>query len=426
MVPSTIAVDPRPFLKDYECSNQITLSDNQRLAVEQLVEHPVLVLTGGPGTGKTTAVRALVRVFEEARIFFTLVAPTGIAAKRLAAVTGHPASTVHRALGYDGSKWFYNETNRLSTDAVVLDEGSMVDQELFFRLLCALREGTRLVLVGDDAQLPSVGPGNVLRELVKSCVPGVRLTHIFRQAERSAIVVNSHRINKGENPELIDFTSDSDFKFIKVTDDQRVVEILVKMAEKLKGQRANFQTMSAKYAGTVGVDNLNNCLREVLNPRGSREWSRGAQRFRLGDRLVVTKNDYKRNIYNGDMAKLVRITEKGLVIKVHGVNDLDMEVEMPNQLAEDNLRLAYALTVHRSQGNEFDTVILPMSRSMGIMLQRNLLYTAVTRARKQVWILGDPVAVAKAVANNRVIRRNTRLADVIADAVAKAKAAARV
>lgn len=378
----------------------------------------MLVLTGLPGTGKTTAVRAIVRFFEEARLNFSLMAPTGIAAKRLAAVAGHSASTVHRALHFDGTAWGYSQSNRFITDAVIVDEMSMVDQELFYRLLSALRPGTRLVLVGDDAQLPSVGPGNVLRELI-ACpdVPSVRLSQIFRQSEQGEIVGSSHRINRGETPELVDPKEDTEFKFVRMSDEERVVTFIVEMASKLKARNANFQVLSPKYDGTVGVNNLNERLRDRLNPPGQKEWRRGDQHFRLGDRLMVIRNDYKRSVYNGDVGKLVDIGRDTLLVKIHGVDGLDMEVEFTEEAAEDKLRLAYAITVHKSQGSEFDTILLPIVREQGRMLQRNLLYTAITRAKKRVWLLGEESAMVKAIANDKVVQRNTALSKAISELV---------
>lgn len=423
--PSDIEVDLKPFIEEYERSNRITLSEAQRLAVEKLSQHRVLVLTGLPGTGKTTAVRALVRLFEEADVTFSLMAPTGIAAKRLGAVTGHHASTIHRALRYDGFRWGHHADNRYLVDAVIVDEMSMVDQELFYRLISALREETMLVFVGDDAQLPSVGPGNVLRELVESGdIPNVRLTQIFRQSQKGEIVLNSHKINAGEMLTFADPKTDTEFKFVRISDEDRIVSLIIEMAAKLKGRDANFQVLSSKYKGTVGVDNLNDQLRDRLNPEGPKEWKEGNQHFRVGDRVMVTQNDYARSVYNGDVGKLIRIHKEGLVVRIHGVEDgLDMEVDFGPlrrdgrkiQAANDKLQLAYAITVHKSQGSEFDTIIMPMVRSQGWMLQRNLFYTGVTRAKKRVWVIGEEVAIQRAIMNNKVVKRFTGFAQAITE-----------
>lgn len=422
LTPAILNVDSQAFVASYEKTHQIQLSEAQRRSVDLLVSHKVLVITGLPGTGKTMILRALVQLLEEAHLTLALMAPTGIAAKRLASVTGHDASTVHRALKYDGSEWGYHSNNRYLVDGVILDEASMMDQELLYRLLSALRPDTRLVLVGDDAQLPSVGPGNVLRELVE-CeeVPHVRLTEIFRQSSKSEIVINSHRINSGKMPELTSSREDSEFKFVRVYDESRIALLIVQMASKLKSRNANFQVLSPKYDGTVGVDNLNNLLRDALNPSGpgSQDWDKGLQSFRRGDRLMVTVNDYKLNVYNGDVGKLVAIGKEGLIVRIHGVGKgLDMDVPFPNEIAKTKLRLAYAISCHKSQGSEFDTIIMPIVRTQGRMLQRNLLYTAVTRARKRVWLIGDEMAIQLAVNNNKVVRRNTVLAKSLVQSLA--------
>lgn len=418
--PSEIQVDLDKFLSDYEKSNQIELSDAQQDAVRKLVHSRVLVVTGLPGTGKTTLVRTFVRLFKDAGLHCMLMAPTGIAAKRLAAVTEEEAQTVHRALGYNGTEWQHDDHNKLGAGAVIVDEMSMVDQELIYRLLTALHPSTMLVMVGDDAQLPSVGPGNVLREMV-SCkdLPRVRLTQIFRQAHTSDIVLASHKINSGDNPLPETRNPDSEFQFVAVTDEDKIVEIVVEMASKLKGRDENFQVLSPKHLGAVGVRNLNQQLRDRLNPEGpQREWKSGLLHVREGDRLMVVKNNYKLNVYNGDMGKLISITKDSLMLRIHGVGRTpDTVVHISKDSAPMTLRLAYAVTVHKSQGSEFGTVIMPIVRAQGRMLQRNLFYTAVTRARQKVWLLGDPFAVSRAVANDRVVQRNTVLGREISLAV---------
>lgn len=419
ITPSPIEVDLPQFLEDYERRNKITLSEAQKSAVEQLASSRVMVLTGLPGTGKTTSVRALVRLFEEAGLSFALMAPTGIAAKRLAALTGHSALTIHRALKYDGTRWLHSASNRYIIDAVIVDEMSMVDQELFYRLLSSLRPETMVVLVGDDAQLPSVGPGNVLRELIEcSVIPSVRLTQIFRQSEKGEIVINSHKINRGEMLTFSDPRADTEFKFARSSDEERIVDFIVDIAAKLKSRNENFQVLSPKYDGAIGVNNLNDRLRDRLNPEGPKEWKVDNIHFRLGDRLMVTRNDYKLGVYNGDVGKLVGINKDSLIVKIHGVGEggMDMEVEFTEAQAVDKLRLAYAITVHKSQGSEFDTIILPITKAQGRMLQRNLFYTAVTRARKRVWVLGEEAAIQQAISNNKVVRRNTALSKAVLDA----------
>ncbi len=421
LAPADIQVDLSAFLTEYEKGNQIDLSEAQRDAVRKLAQNRVLVLTGLPGTGKTTVIRTFVRLFKQAGMSFLLMTPTGIAAKRLAAVTGEEAQTIHRAFGYNGFEWAFNGARKFDVSAVIVDECSMVDQELFFRILDALNSSTMLVLVGDDAQLPSVGPGNVLRELI-ACpeIPNVRLTQIFRQAETSDIVLASHKINRGEWPIPDVRRMESEFQFVPLSNEEKIVDFIVEAATKLKARDANFQVLSPKYEGTVGVNNLNSKLRDRLNPKnGQAEWKAGLLDVREGDRLMVIKNNYELNIYNGDMGKLVGIGKDYLRLRIHGVGagSPDIHVNIPKELAPNILRLAYAITVHKCQGSEFETILLPLVRAQGRMLQRNLFYTGVTRARKKVWLLGEVEAIQRAVANDRVVQRNTVLGRAVSERV---------
>lgn len=423
ITPSRLEVDLEGFLAAYERGNLLTFSEAQREGVKKLVDSHLLALTGLPGTGKTTLIRAIVRLFKQSGVSFVLMAPTGIAAKRLAAVTGEGAATIHRTLGWTGNAWQFNARNKYGIGAIIVDEMSMVDQELFYRILDALNPSTMLVLVGDDAQLPSVGPGNVLRQLL-SCpaIPHVRLTHIFRQSQQSAIVVASHKINSGEAPQFDGRKPEEEFQFVNLSDEDRIVELIVQMAVKLKSRDANFQVLSPKYDGTIGVHNLNQEIREKLNPlRGQREYKVGKVHFREGDRLMIIKNDYSLNVSNGDMGKLASIGIRNLMVRVHGVGAgaPDTLVEIPKDRAASMLRLAYAITVHKSQGSEFDTVIMPVVRSQGRMLQRNLFYTAVTRAKKKVWLIGEQAAAFKAIGNDKVVQRNTVFSQAINRAVAE-------
>lgn len=420
------------FLSEYEATNGIELSDLQRQAVARLMLNRVLVVTGAPGTGKTTLIKTFVHLFRSLGISHALMAPTGIASKRLSHVTEAGASTIHRALKYDGFQWGFNGAQKLDVQAVIVDELSMVDQELFYRLLDALEPTTMLVLVGDDAQLPSVGPGNVLRELI-ACpsIPTIRLEHVFRQAQTSDIVLAAHKIRRGESPLGLPPKEATEFQFVRVTNEETIAELIVRMARKLKERDANFQVLSPKYEGAVGVDNLNTRLRDALNPDVGQS-SCDFLRFnvRVGDRLMIIKNDYKLNVYNGDIGKLLEIHRDRLSIRIHGIGrHPDMVVDIPRDLAPNMLKLAYAVTVHKSQGEEFETVILPLVRGHGRMLQRNLFYTAITRARKKVWLLGEDDAVLKAVANAKVQQRNTVFQACLSgplstDTTATAKAAA--
>lgn len=419
--PSKLDINLDTFIADYERVNTISLSEAQRDGIRKLIENRVLVLTGLPGTGKTTLVRAFVRLFREKKLSHTLMAPTGIAAKRLAGVTGTEAATIHRTFGYDGDGWANHAGNKYQTDAVIVDEMSMVDQELFFRILDALHPDTILVLVGDDAQLPSVGPGNVLRELL-TCpqVPTVRLTQIFRQQHTSEIVVASHAINRGETISLEKRPASSEFQFVHMVDEELMSDLIVQMALKLKSRDANFQVLTPKYDGPVGVNNLNAKLREALNPSMMQpEWKAGYFHVRVGDRLMVIRNDYKLGVYNGDMGKLVEVQRENLMVRIHGVGHgaVDTMVAIPKSDAAELLRLAYAITVHKSQGSEFDTVILPIVKSHGRMLQRNLFYTAVTRAKSKCWVLGDPFSVYRAIGDDKVVQRNTAFGRAVSSQV---------
>jgi len=405
----SLSVDVPTFLAQYEKANQIQLDEIQRSAVDKLLKHNVLVLTGLPGTGKTTLVKCFADVFQRAGLTLRLFAPTGIAAKRLGGIVDQPAMTVHRGLKYDGSNWGHGGGLPIDADVVIVDEVSMVDQELLYRLLAALKPGTRVVFVGDDAQLPSVGPGNVLRELL-SCpeVEHVRLTRIFRQDDKGEIVVNAHRIHGGHMIPL-KYPKKSEFQFVSMASQEDAVRLVVEICAKLKERDENFQVLSPMYKGVAGVDRLNEALRERLNPaRGQTEGKFGPLQVRVGDRLMVIRNDYNLGVYNGDVGKLVAITRYGLHMRIHAEgNTPEQEVVFSKAGVWNILRLAYAITVHKCQGSEFDTIILPIFNGQGQMLQRNLFYTALTRAREKVWLLGEGRAISRAIDNDRVQHRNT-------------------
>lgn len=424
------------FLERYASVASIKLSPDQAEGVRNAACEPVSVITGLPGTGKTTSLRMVVTLLQEAGISFLIVAPTGIAAKRVTAVTGAPAFTIHRAFksqgnssskrdatyvgvvgdsegpsGSDGSseEWGYSPDNPHPAEVIIVDESSMVDQHLLYRLVTCSRKDARLVFVGDAAQLPSVGPGNVLRDLIASKLfPTVSLTKIFRQENTSPIVHAAHAIFRGEVPEA---PSNSDFALLETSDDERVTELIVRAAKKLYDKRAIFQVLSPRHNGVVGVTTLNAQLREIINPKQPQlsEMKIGAEVIREDDRIMVVKNDYELGIFNGDVGKVSRIDRKNkeVEIKIHGPPVL--HVTIPFGKVSSILRLAYAVTVHKSQGQEYDVIVLPVCLSFSHQLQRNLLYTAVTRAKKKVILIGTRSALVRAVANERESARNTLL-----------------
>jgi exodeoxyribonuclease V alpha subunit len=407
------------FVEDFEKTSDFTLSEEQKSAIDLVLQNRVTVITGLPGTGKTTVVRAIVSLLRDNRSNYALMAPTGIAAKRLSQVSGASALTIHRSLAYNGTTWGHNSSDPIPQDSIVVDEMSMVDQELFYRLVSSLRSDARLILVGDDAQLPSVGPGNVLRELV-SCgvIPHIQLKTIFRQKDlQGGIVLNSHKINRGEYPKSDPDGGAAEFSIIPLKSEETAKDFILRAAKRLKDKDASFQIISPKYSGAIGVNALNDSLRDLLNPAGPPEWSRKDLRFRLGDRLMIIKNNLQKGVFNGDTGKLVDISRDSLTVKVYSGSDTDgpdADVTFTATEALVHLKLAYAITVHKSQGCEFDTIIIPVFRSQGRLLQRNLLYTAVTRAKKRVILVGDPVAINMSVDNNKTIHRFTALGSRLA------------
>ena len=405
------------FTNDYEADEQIELSAKQREGLLRAVTEKVMLLTGLPGTGKTTLLKGVMRLFEAAKVNVALLAPTGIAAKRMSQVTGRPASTIHRALQFKGAAgWGRNQSNMLPVDAVIVDESSMVDQEVFYRLLSALPVSCRLLIVGDPAQLPSVGPGNVLHQLITSgTVPHVHLTDIFRQSEASDIVTNAHRITNGEVP-IFDSGRGRDFHFFQMEDDDRTISRILRAAVAFQEKGRNFHVISPMHNGEIGVTNLNEVLKEELNPPsdfGTTEAQVGKFKwFREGDRIMVTVNNYDLGVFNGDMSVVHNIDVKGKKLSFYIDGEIGQELKTISFTeANEMLKLAFCTTVHKMQGLEADIIMMPFTMAFGIMLQRNLLYTAVTRAKKKVFIFGEWKAVRKAVRTLRVQLRNTRFAD---------------
>ncbi|MCL6614084.1 MAG: AAA family ATPase, partial [Firmicutes bacterium] len=368
--------------------------------------------------------RSLLRLYTAIGLRFLLAAPTGRAAKRLAETTGHEARTIHRLLefGYaNGVPGFLrNEERPLETDALILDEVSMIDLSLFYQLLKAIAPGTRLVLVGDADQLPAVGPGNVLRDLIAAqAIPTVRLETIFRQAESSLIVINAHRINQGEMPVFPSRGEERDFYFIPCEDPERIVEEVLDLVERRLPQYLgcdpieDIQVLAPMRRTITGVENLNRLLQERLNPPrpGRPELQYGAAVLRERDKVMQIRNNYQKMVFNGDMGRirLVDREEGQIHVAFPEVGGERLVVYDREEL--DELVVSYAISVHKSQGSEYPVVVLPITTQHYMMLQRNLVYTAVTRAKRLVVLVGMKKALAIAVRNNKTEARNTLLAE---------------
>ena len=416
-------------LSQVEESEGIIFDDQQRLAVLEAARSGLLILTGGPGTGKTTTINAIIRYFERQGAEILLAAPTGRAAKRMTEATGHEARTIHRLLEISGMPadeedrkpgtltgmhFARNEEMPLEADCVIIDEVSMVDIYLMNSLLKAVSPGTHLILVGDSNQLPSVGPGNVLRDLISSgCFNVVRLNRIYRQAAESDIVVNAHRMIDGDP---IDLSKRSrDFLFIRQEDPDGVLQIMLslvrdKLPKYVDAPVNELQIMTPMRKGVLGVENLNRFLQGVMNPPapGKPEKELNGILFRVGDKVMQIKNDYHRGVYNGDIGILTMINSFAETLTV--VFDDDREVEYSYGDTEE-LELAYAITIHKSQGSEYPAVVIPVWPGPRMLLTRNLIYTAVTRARSCVAMVGAPRCFFDMVANTQELRRYTGLAE---------------
>ena len=399
-------------IKKIEENSHIKFTYEQKQAVKESLFKKILVITGGPGTGKTTIVRAIVRIFHMWKKKIILAAPTGRAAKRLSESTGRHAKTIHRTLEYLSKTGTFrrNENNPLEGDVLLIDEFSMVDLPLMHHLLKAVPDHMRLILVGDKDQLPSVGPGTLLKDIIDSgTVEVIVLNKIFRQEKHSLIVRNAHRINQGKSiirPEKGD--EDSDFYFIYNKDDQKVFQLILNMCAHnipdklgLDPLSTEIQVISPMYRGVAGVDNLNQELQKLLNP-GSEGLKFGKREIRIRDKVMQIRNNYDKEVFNGDIGRVKDIDKKTYSILV----DFDGKEVLYSRDEINEIVDAYAISVHKSQGSEYQAVVMPLLTQHYIMLQRNLFYTALTRAKKLSCIIGSYKAMYIAIKNNKPIQRN--------------------
>lgn len=409
------------FIKVWEKDNQIQLAQKQKEAIKACLHHGVLVLTGGPGTGKTTVIKGILSILKAQGLKIRLAAPTGRAAKRLSETTGQKALTIHRLLEAnnlaqdDNLQLGFNKDidDQLDADVIILDEVSMVDIVLMHHFLNAVPDGCRIILVGDTDQLPAVGPGSVLKDIIRSQkVPAIRLDEIFRQAQTSMIIQNAHIINAGRLPDLR--KQYSDFVFYELNDDTSITQKILDLCTKDLPHEGfdvlkDVQILSPMHRFLCGVENLNLMLQEQLNPKKNQdELKYSSQTFRVGDKVMHIRNNYQKNVFNGDIGFIQDVNNEKLTVDYF---DHIVTYEK-NELNE--LTLAYASSVHKSQGSEYKVVIIPLSTSHYIMLQRNLLYTAITRAKQKVIIIGSKKALMTAIQSNRTQKRYTLLAERLA------------
>ncbi|MBL9146235.1 MAG: ATP-dependent RecD-like DNA helicase [Verrucomicrobiaceae bacterium] len=397
-----------------------TLADSQRRCVEAALKNRVLIITGGPGVGKTTILNTLLTILKAKEVRLSLAAPTGRAAKRMSESTGLTAMTLHRLLEYQGEgQWGRHRGKPLVGDLFVIDECSMIDAPLMSQFLAALPLGAHLLLVGDADQLPSVGPGMVLGDLIASgTVPCVRLTEIFRQAADSRIILSAHDINAGRIPDLKPHR-DSDFFFLEHPEPEAIAHTIVDLVRTRLPAKygfnaaADIQVLTPMNRNSLGTHALNHALQSALNPPNETklELDRFGITFRVGDKIIQTANNYDKEVFNGDIGFINAIEPDPLKLRVRFDANRVVEYE-PGEL--DELQLAYALTIHKSQGSEFPCVVIPVSTQHFVLLERSLIYTAVTRARKLVILVGDPKALALAVRKQETRKRYTRLREALA------------
>jgi len=406
-------IDAQKAIEWVQKQLSINMAEKQIEAVKCAIDNKVMVITGGPGTGKTTIINAILRIFEKLKIRIMSAAPTGRAAKRMGEATGHKAKTIHRLLEYSIQKGGFqrNEESPLKCDLLVIDEASMIDTILMHHLLKAIPKQATFILVGDVNQLPSVGAGNVLNDLISSAAfPVVELNEIFRQAKESQIIGIAPRINNGQMPKLDFSFEETDFYFIEKEDPEEALQIILELVKKRVLKKFGFdplddiQVLTPMHRGTVGAGNLNSELQEALNP-GEGGLLRGTRNFRVNDKVMQIKNNYDKDVFNGDIGKISRIDFENQEVNI----TFDGRSVDYDYTDLDEIVLAYAISVHKSQGSEYPVVIMPILTQHYILLQRNLIYTAVTRGRKLVVIVGTKKALAIGVKNNKTEKRYTYL-----------------
>lgn len=388
----------------------ISLAEKQTEAIQAALSNKILIITGCPGTGKTTIIKAIIELFSLVTRKILLAAPTGRAAKRMSEATQKSAKTIHRLLEFDSITWKFqkNEEAPLKADLIILDEASMIDTLLMHDLLKAIPPTSSLIIVGDTNQLPSIGAGNVLKDIIISkAFPVIELNEIFRQAEQSEIIVNAHKVIRGENPHI---GNQGDFIFINETNENAVLNKVVSIVQNEIPKRFNYdpvndvQVLSPMKRGVVGCINMNKVLQEALNPQKF-YITKDKRIFCIGDKVMQIKNNYTKNIFNGDIGTISYIDSKKGAISVNiDGNNVDYEY---NEL--DELMLAYAISIHKSQGSEYPAVVIPLVMSHAIMLQRNLIYTGITRGQELVIVVGSEEAMHFAIRNKNISARNTWL-----------------
>jgi exodeoxyribonuclease V alpha subunit len=437
-----VDIDVEAEIKAFEKNRGVSFAPSQKEAIKAAFDNGVEIITGGPGTGKTTIINCIAEIFEKAEMKILLGAPTGRAAKRMSEATGREAKTIHRLLemgvsdGEDEMMFSRGENAPLECDVLIVDEASMIDIMLMHNLLKAVTQGTRIIIVGDVDQLPSVGPGNVLRDFIESgWIKVIRLKEIFRQSKESMIIVNAHRINEGEMPVIN--ARDNDFYFIKEDDQGRILNTLVDLLRKRLpafnknwDPNKNIQILSPMRKGILGISNLNIRLQEILNPPAPEKTEKECKEvvFRVGDKVMQTKNNYSLKwtrvsgvgdeegvgIFNGDMGYIDEIDEDENTVTI--IFDEERKVVYDSMYIEE-IDLAYAITIHKSQGSEFPVVVIPVFPGPPMLMNRNLLYTGITRAKQMVVIVGSQKSLSAMVSNNRSFERYSMLKWRIMDIV---------